>query len=377
MQLAQIYRYPVKALPGERLDKVSLTAAEGLPHDRRFALTNMSEPAPDGEWMPCRSFFINALHDGLAQFSQTFDEASGKLTIASHQGSAVSFTAGDGESQTRANASIPALLEPLQPETSIPPMIAERRQVPGAHSGFWDFTDSALSIINLASVDMLSKAMGVELDPRRFRGNLLIDGLAPWEEFSWLGKRISIGEAELEIIRPAQRCPATSVNPETALRDLKVPDCLQTHFGHAFLGMYAQVTKGGLIAPGESINISGAAHMPPDQAAAEGPDYRLWPRMAEVVDISSHGEHAEEAGCLMSLRPAGPWLLPEARPGQRLRIHLGPDLYTAAEISDHRDHTTVLHVTPSQTGDRATAHLLEQAKTGDRLVVTGPFGRPG
>jgi uncharacterized protein len=33
-----IYRYPVKGLSAEKLDRVSLTPGECLPHDRRFAI---------------------------------------------------------------------------------------------------------------------------------------------------------------------------------------------------------------------------------------------------------------------------------------------------------------------------------------------------
>jgi hypothetical protein len=36
--LERIYRYPVKGLPGEALDTVSLAVGQGLPHDRRFAI---------------------------------------------------------------------------------------------------------------------------------------------------------------------------------------------------------------------------------------------------------------------------------------------------------------------------------------------------
>ena len=36
--VAAIYRYPVKGLSAERLDRVALTPGECLPHDRRFAI---------------------------------------------------------------------------------------------------------------------------------------------------------------------------------------------------------------------------------------------------------------------------------------------------------------------------------------------------
>ena len=38
--LACLHRYPVKGLSEQPLDRVDLTPGEGLPHDRRFAITH-------------------------------------------------------------------------------------------------------------------------------------------------------------------------------------------------------------------------------------------------------------------------------------------------------------------------------------------------
>ena len=49
-----IYRYPVKGLSAERMDRVSLMPGECLPHDRRFAValgsTRFDPQHP--EWLP-------------------------------------------------------------------------------------------------------------------------------------------------------------------------------------------------------------------------------------------------------------------------------------------------------------------------------------
>ncbi|MDB5549462.1 MAG: molybdenum cofactor sulfurase, partial [Tardiphaga sp.] len=38
--IASIYRYPVKGLTPERLDRVALTPGQTLPADRRYAIEN-------------------------------------------------------------------------------------------------------------------------------------------------------------------------------------------------------------------------------------------------------------------------------------------------------------------------------------------------
>jgi uncharacterized protein YcbX len=45
--------------------------------------------------------------------------------------------------------------------------------------------------------------------PERYRGNLLIDGLDPFEELTWVGKTLQIGSATFEVIEPIVRCRAT------------------------------------------------------------------------------------------------------------------------------------------------------------------------
>jgi len=370
--LHSILRYPVKGFPAEELANIDLKTGEGLPDDRRYAITNGISNAQGGAWLPCRSFFINAVNDGLLRFANESDGQT--ICLASPGGARISWKKGDPESLKLANRKMAEFIAPLLPAHDLPvPVVTERTQKSGSLSGYWDFTDSAVSIMNIASLEAVAKAAGTTLDHRRLRGNLYLDNLPPWEEFSWLGKRIRIGQdgPELEILRPVQRCPATSVNPETGLRDFKVPDALTDHFGHAYCGMYAKVVKSGAIQKGAEITLIGEAETPFAEAA--NPDdtpVQRWPKMAEVVS-----REPTASAVAVSIRASGPWALPEANSGQRMRFHIGQDLIGVATVHEHRDHTTVLHVAPSETGDPATSYLLEMVKPGDRLIVSGPFGR--
>ncbi len=371
--LSALFHYPVKSFPAVPLLRVKLSRNEGLPNDRRYAITNGITNTLNGDWLTCRSFFINSLNDGMLKFS--LEIVGETIRITSPDGISVSFQRGDVQSLEQANRRLAEIIKSLAPSSQaaeIPPsVITERRQSGGAMSGYWDFTDSAISIMNHASLASVARAAGRELDIRRLRGNLVVEGLQAWEEFGWLGKRLKIGGAELEVFRPAQRCPATSVNPVTGERDVRVPDAMNKHFGHAFCGMYAKCVKSGEVQPGDRIDVIGDAYTSPEEAALpSAPDYKIWPKMAEIISHQSGESSADFA-----IRSPGNWPLPEALPGQRLRVHIGQDLIGMANVIDHRDHTTVLHVEPSATGDPATEYLLKQTKSGDRLIVTGPFGR--
>jgi MOSC domain-containing protein YiiM len=46
-----------------------------------------------------------------------------------------------------------------------------------------------------------------------------------------------------------------NVDPESAARDLEIPQTLMRRLGHADCGVYAEVTTGGSIALGDSITM--------------------------------------------------------------------------------------------------------------------------
>jgi uncharacterized protein YcbX len=84
MAVAAIYRYPVKGLSAERMDRVTLMPGECLPHDRRFAIalgsTHFDPESP--EWLSKTHFIMLMRDEKLAQLQTHFDTKSGVLGIA-------------------------------------------------------------------------------------------------------------------------------------------------------------------------------------------------------------------------------------------------------------------------------------------------------
>jgi uncharacterized protein YcbX len=127
------------------------------------------------------------------------------------------------------------------------------------------FSDTPLkvvSIIGQASLRDLENTMEASVDHRRFRGNLYFDGGKPWQELSWLGREITIGEARLKIMARIDRCAAINVNPGTAERDLNILKSLMKDFKHIDMGVYAQVLNDGTIHTGDEIRASGDTGAP-------------------------------------------------------------------------------------------------------------------
>ena len=250
-----ICRYPVKGLSAEKMDRVVLMPGECLPHDRRFAIALGSTPFDPQrpEWLPKTHFIMLMRDEKLAQLQTRFDTESGVLTIAENGRVLVRGQIIEPEG-CRLVAEFflhflgNATNGPLRVVEAPGHAFADARRRPNAT------TDKYVSLINRASIAALEAAMGVVVDPIRFRANVYFDGVSAWSEHDWVDCEITLGAARLRVISPITRCAATQVNPVTAKRDLDVVTALGRGFGHINMGVYAEVVSGGEIAVGAELS---------------------------------------------------------------------------------------------------------------------------
>lgn len=247
MRVEHIYRYPVKGLTAEALEEVQLTPGACLPHDRRFALAQGDAPFDPAApaWLQKRHFGCLMANARLALLHSAFDPRTGQLAIRPPEGPPL---IGDTRTET-GRAGIAAFLAGFLGEEAR----GQPRFVEAPGHNFTDVAAKCVSIIGLSSLHALEEAAGVRLDPLRFRANIYVSGGLPWAEFGLIGQEILLGGARLRVFKRIVRCPATEVNPETAERDAEPPRWLRQHFGHADLGVYAEVLEGGRLAVGDAL----------------------------------------------------------------------------------------------------------------------------
>ncbi|PKG80833.1 oxidoreductase [Colwellia sp. 75C3] len=75
-----------------------------------------------------------------------------------------------------------------------------------------------LLLISQASLDDLNKRCSTTITMNQFRPNLVIDNCDAFAEDTW--QHIRIGEVEFELRKPCTRCIFTTINPETAIKDI-------------------------------------------------------------------------------------------------------------------------------------------------------------
>ena len=250
MRIERIYRYPVKGLSPEALEVVLLDPGETLPQDRRFALAQGDAPfdvaAP--RFLPKQNFACLMANARLALVHSAFDAKRGVLRLTAPGHDPLETEIGTPAGKAAAAAWLTRF---LGPEAR-----GEPRFVEAAGHAFTDQVRKGVSLMNLATVAAVERAIGRPLDPMRLRANILFTGLPAWAEFDWVGREVLAGGTRLSVFKRTVRCPATEANPETGERDLPLPRLLREQFGHADLGIHAVVVEGGRIAVGDAIEAT-------------------------------------------------------------------------------------------------------------------------
>ena len=245
-----IHYYPVKGLTAQRLDHTHLVPGECLPQDRRFAILHRAthfDPA-NPVWKPKTNFLALVRDEKLATLDAVYDPQSA-LLVLHRNGKAVARGRID---TATGRLLIDQFLAAYMDGTAAP---GPYKLVESPGHNFTDIPDKAVSLINLASVRDIDRVTKVPVDPLRMRGNLHLAGLPAWEEMQWVGKRLAVGEVELEVFKTTTRCAAVEVNPDTGERDMALLKALKTGFGHAVCGVYARVVAGGDIRPGDPVRV--------------------------------------------------------------------------------------------------------------------------
>lgn len=245
--LAAIHRHPLKSHGREALPRVQLLAGQAMPWDRRWAVAHEAARLRPGEWAACSNFSRGAKAPALMAIEASLDEPGGQLTLTHPERPAITF---DPEDERDVARFIDWVL-PLCP--------ADRARPVGVHAlpgrGVTDTDYPSVSIISLASNRALSDRLGVEISPLRWRANLWLDAPTPWAERDWIGRRLRIGDAVLQVVEPIVRCLATAANPRTGQRDLDTLGGLKALHGEAVFGLYAKVIESGEIRVGDKAEV--------------------------------------------------------------------------------------------------------------------------
>lgn len=226
--VTEITRYPVKSFAGESLSNCKLEPY-GFKGDRLCAFC---DPAKQG-WA---SFVTARELPVMLAYRAAF--VGGRIQVTSPEGRTYEWDEG--------------LLKDLQrfseKQLSMKSFGAPHPDDPKLMS----VDQASILILTDATLKKLETLWGKRLDPRRFRANMIVSLENGSSEDDWIGKRLSIGSAELLIDEFCERCSMITIDPDTLERD---PSLLrQVHDGmQCTFGVYASVVQPGQVAVGDRV----------------------------------------------------------------------------------------------------------------------------
>ena len=119
-----------------------------------------------------------------------------------------------------------------------------------------------MSLISTASVRRLAAEGQLDqVDPRRFRMLIEVDGIEAHAEDSWIGQKVKIGATEVRFTGNVGRCLVTTRDPETGLGDIPTLELLGSYRSGIEtteplpFGIYGNVVHGGAVQLGDDVAV--------------------------------------------------------------------------------------------------------------------------
>jgi uncharacterized protein YcbX len=210
VRLAEIWRYPVKSMAGERLSQADLRG-DGVAGDRNVVVVG-----PDGRARTARRW------PGLLGHRAALGP--------------------DGE----------PLVDGRRWDTAAVAADVGRAAGPGSRLLRYDGAERFDILPLLVATDGAIRAFG--RDGRRLRPNLVIGGVEGLAERTWEGRVLRIGACRVRAVDLRGRCVMTTFDPDTQAQDHEVLRDLVARFEGTF-SLNAEVLRGGPLREGDPVEL--------------------------------------------------------------------------------------------------------------------------
>ena len=227
-----LYRYTLKGLSPETCESLTLTPDGRIDGDRVLGFRFADTPEPDDAWSSKHGMLALVNTPGLARLRPSYDEDVMRLKITCDDTVLVDESLDPSGRQLISEAVAEFALGLAEsPLAGHPERLPLRLVGDGVTSRYQDRPDGYVTLHGRSSVEALGKALDTELSEVRFRSNVAVDGLEPFEEQEWMGRTLRIGSVRYRVELPIRRCLATHANPDTGERDLPILTTLTRSLG--------------------------------------------------------------------------------------------------------------------------------------------------
>ena len=233
-QVYELVRYPVKSMAGVPARSAFL-GWHGLQGDRRFAFRRLNDKS-SFPWLSA-----SRLPELLLYQPVGLDETAEEPT----------------PTHVRTPDGVELPLAGAQLQGIVSEKLGSPVELMKLKHGIFD--EGQVSVINLATISAIGNEAGQNLDPRRFRGNVLIaaDSTEPFQEDGWIGGRLLFGNEAGPIVSLTMRdlrCVMINLDPDTAQQNPSIMKAaVRLNANNA--GAYGTVVRTGQISVGDSVKL--------------------------------------------------------------------------------------------------------------------------
>ena len=269
-RVAELWRYPVKSMLGERRNQLPITTRGAL-GDRAWALRE----AATGRIASAKRFPQLLAFHARYEVEPTF-AAPGRIQITLPDGRTICPEDPDASRIISDLLGLSVRLEnqPASDEKTgidratvfgdVPVSAMKTEWTPESMPDYFQlmtgtfFEIGAVYLLASGSVHHLRKLQGgtAQIDRRRFRPNIYIESEADcgFVEDSWLGGALNIGTVRVEGFQPTVWCVTSTLAQQGLPRDLSILRTTAQHH-RGCLGVYATVTGSGLLQVGDAAYL--------------------------------------------------------------------------------------------------------------------------
>jgi uncharacterized protein YcbX len=243
-RLAEVWRYPVSGLQGEKLTEAQVLKA-GIAGDHIYVLRSRDQ----GKVLDPKSHSSSLAETeglrGMLEFASTLSghpNGEHEITIA---------TAGRTIYSSKSPDDTGALSEALGCRVELVryPRIVESRVRAGR----------TLHLLTDSSLRQMKRMYPVgDFDVRRFRPNILVtveDGLSGYAEEAWIGKDLDLGEVRLRIKEANVRCRMTTMKQAGIREDVGILQTIKRENSNN-LGVMCTVLGEGVVRVGDPVSLA-------------------------------------------------------------------------------------------------------------------------
>ncbi|NOU98847.1 MOSC domain-containing protein [Paenibacillus planticolens] len=230
-EIKTIHRFPVKSFAGEDLKAVTIESY-GLYGDRFCAFFDGTKKGWD-------SFFTARAIPKMLTYKATL--VDDRINVLTPDGRTLGWNE--------------ELLAEIQTYSKKEISMASYKAPNPENPDLMSVDSASVLIITDGSLRKMEAIWGKQLDPLRFRANFIValndDNI---HEKDWIGKRLTVGDAEFQVDSPCERCSLITIDPNTLERDVSLLKKVNEEADLKF-GVYASVKRTGKIHVGDKVYL--------------------------------------------------------------------------------------------------------------------------